>query len=216
MWKAKKKKNKRRRKKKALKSHLVFSEELHKCLKKWKMCIASSDDRAYKFRCVCFKTQSHFFRDLNWTPPSPRTQPSLDQQNLCYLTHMVVLFKNWVKILKSGDFKYILGFLVSSGKSEDLAKLFPQPRMTVPSWNPVPVTFFLKETGWRPSLPLSTILTSLCLIGHPSPSDVCCSVWYLFNNLCHLPLDWKLMRTGMFFPVFIHCYVLCTEAYSFL
>lgn len=53
-----------------------FSEEFHKCLKKWETCIASSDDRDYRAYkvCVCFKTQSHFFRDLNLPSPRPASK----------------------------------------------------------------------------------------------------------------------------------------------
>lgn len=65
---------------KSLQRQLVFSEEFHKRVKKWKTCITSSDDRAYKFQCVCFKTQSHFFRDLNW----PSYRPALASK-VCFI-----------------------------------------------------------------------------------------------------------------------------------
>lgn len=84
-----------------------------------------------------------------------------------------------------------------SRKSEDLANLFPPHYRRGRSWICVPAASFIKlAAGLRPSLPLSSALTSLTMAA--PPFSVYCSTGHLFNCLCRLSLDWKLMRRGFF------------------
>lgn len=75
----------------------------------------------------------------------------------------------------------MFGFLGSSGKSEDLTELFPQPHLTTPS-RKIHLLPPLKGNGqsWVPTLPLLTALASLFITALPLPFAVCHSMWHLF------------------------------------
>lgn len=151
-----------------LESQLVVSEAFPRYLKTWKICIASLDDRAYKFWCVCFKTQSHFFRDLNW--PTPR--PALATE-MCFIWLIRWFNLKLNRDVKIRRFQVQIWFSCVFWKIWSSGKTMPTTTMTVPSWSAVQgllikqianaaslAAFILCRSHdlWLPSIPLCCML----------------------------------------------------------
>lgn len=147
-------------------------------------CVPSSDDRARTFGRVCFKTQSHSFRDLHW--PSPR---------LALASEMCFIWPTWWFYLKIE-----LGFKSQEISSTCLDFWCPLENRKIwqnPSHNPHDSPFLdgstcrLLDKGKGPVSLTAVIraLTSLFITAQALPFAVVapCDIGF-FSSLCHLPV----------------------------